>query len=170
MTGLPGEQLVEWVDSEGTVVQVVSRSRMRAERLRHRCVYVAVLDPHDRVVVHRRAEWKDVWAGYWDIAFGGVAGVGEVWPAAARRELAEEAGIEAVSLQELGRFAYDDQQVSLLGRAYRVRTAADVSPGDGEVAAVDHVALPDLANWAASRPTCPDSVACVLPLLTASPR
>lgn len=169
MTSAPSEQLVEWVDRDGAVLGVVTRGRMRAERLRHRCVYVVVVDRADRVVVHRRADWKDVWPGSWDLAFGGVAAVGEPWPAAARRELAEEAGIEAVELDELGRFAYDDQQVSLVGRAYLVRTGSPVDPLDGEVVAVDHVPRTELATWAASRPMCPDSLACVLPLLTSPP-
>src|SRR5690606_5285189 len=80
---------VEVVDRNGTVVDVVDRARMRAKRLRHRCTYVAVVDAADRVVVHRRADWKDVWPGRWDIAFGGVVAVGETWDAAAARELAE---------------------------------------------------------------------------------
>ncbi|MCB0972291.1 MAG: hypothetical protein KDA97_12360, partial [Acidimicrobiales bacterium] len=61
---------VEVVDLDGTVVDVVSRARMRRERLRHRCTYVVVVDSDERLVVHRRAEWKDVWPGRWDVAFG----------------------------------------------------------------------------------------------------
>ena len=60
------------------------------------------------VLVHRRAGWKDLWPGYWDLAVGGVVGVGEPWPAAARRELAEELGVEVVELFELGGFSYED--------------------------------------------------------------
>jgi 8-oxo-dGTP pyrophosphatase MutT (NUDIX family) len=163
--GPPGEQLVEWVDADGRVLGIVTRGRMRAENLRHRSVYVAVLDADGALVVHRRADWKDVWPGSWDLAFGGVVGIGESWPAAARRELAEEAGIEAVELHELGAFTYDDGFVSLLGRAYLTRASGPVEPRDGEVVELASVPIADLAGWAARRPVCPDSLAKVLPLL-----
>ena len=161
----PSEQLVEWVDDAGQVLGIVTRGRMRAENLRHRSVYVALLDADGALVVHRRADWKDVWPGSWDLAFGGVAAIGESWPAAARRELAEEAGIEAVDLDELGAFTYDDGFVSVLGRAYLARASGPVEPRDGEVVEVTTVPPADLARWAAERPVCPDSLAKVLPLL-----
>ena len=87
-------QLVEHVDENGDVIEVVTRSEMRAKALRHRSVYIAVLDG-DRLLVHKRADWKDVFPGAWDLAFGGVCDVGEGWLESARRELLEEAGIEA---------------------------------------------------------------------------
>ena len=56
--------------------------------------------------MHRRAEWKDVYPGYWDVCFGGVLGAGEAWDDAAHRELQEEAGIDAplelLGIVELG--------------------------------------------------------------------
>jgi len=39
-------------------------------------VLVVSLDGR-RLLVHRRADWKDVWPGRWDVCFGGVAGAGE---------------------------------------------------------------------------------------------
>src|SRR5947209_15330433 len=87
----PVEQ-VEILNERGAVVDVVGRDVMRAENLRHRAVYVAVVDGK-RLLVHQRAAWKDVWPARWDIAFGGVCGVGERWSDAAIRELAEEAGV-----------------------------------------------------------------------------
>ena len=64
--------------------------------------YVVVLRPGDRVVVHQRAAWKDVAPSAWDLAFGGVCGVGEGWLESATRELAEEAGLTDVPLTDLG--------------------------------------------------------------------
>ncbi len=163
----PSEQLVEWVDDAGNVLGIVTRRRMRTENLRHRSVYVVVCTSDDRIVVHRRAEWKDVWGGFWDLAFGGVMNVGEPWAAGARRELAEEAGIEAVHLQELGAFAYDDAAVSVLGTAYLTTSNSVPDPQDGEVVEVTTVPRAELAAWAAERPVCPDSLTRVLPLVVA---
>lgn len=146
------------VAPDGTVERVVSRAEMRAQRLRHRCTYVVVLDAEDRVVVHERAAWKDVWPGRWDVAFGGVVGVGEAWDLAARRELAEEAGVDAPMI-ELGRGTYEDDDVSVLGRAYLARHDGPFTFADGEVERIERVPRATLDQWIAARPHCPDSVA-----------
>ena len=117
---MTGDELVEVVGLDGAVQRIVTRAEMRRDRLRHRCTYLVVVDAADRVVVHRRAAWKDVWPGAWDLAFGGVVTGGEEWADAAARELAEEAGITA-PIEEVGGGTYDDADVSLLGRMYRVR-------------------------------------------------
>ena len=64
---------------------------MRRTGARHRATYVIVRTSDGGVVVHRRADWKDVCPGYWDLCFGGVVDAGEDWDVAAARELAEQA-------------------------------------------------------------------------------
>jgi isopentenyldiphosphate isomerase len=165
-----GGELIDVVDDAGRRLAVVTRAEMRARRLRHRAVYIVVLDSADRVVVHRRAAWKDVWPSAWDLAFGGVVAAGEPWLDAARRELGEEAGIGGVELQPLGeQFRYEDADVALVGRVFLARTDAAAVPVDGEVAEVATVARRDLASWACRRRLCPDSARCVLPLVAAIP-
>jgi 8-oxo-dGTP pyrophosphatase MutT (NUDIX family) len=159
-------ELVEVVDESGRVLEVVRRDRMRAERLRHRCTYIAVVDRAGRAVVHQRAPWKDVWPGHWDVAFGGVVGVGEDWAPAAERELAEEAGITA-PLTEVAQACFDDDRVSVLGRVYVAEHDGPFTVPDGEVVALDRVPLADLDAWARGRPLCADSLALVVPALRA---
>ncbi len=102
------------------VIDQVPRSVMRREHLRHRAVYVVVTTSSDEIVVHRRAEWKDVYPGAWDLCFGGVLAAGEDWADAARRELAEEAGIEG-ELRALGRSgAFDEGGMHVVGRVFAV--------------------------------------------------
>jgi len=151
-------ELVEVVDEEGTVERVVTRAEMRAGRLRHRCTYVVVLDAADRLIVHQRAAWKDVWPSRWDLAFGGVAGVGEPWLDAAKRELAEEAGVEAV-LRQAGGGPYDDADVSVAGRVFIARHDGPFTVPDGEVVAVERIPLATLDALLLERSWCPDSVA-----------
>jgi isopentenyldiphosphate isomerase len=161
----PAEQLVEWVDDDGRVRGVVTRGRMRAGNLLHRAVSVVVRSNGGDVLVHRRAPWKDVWPGYWDLAVGGVVGVGESWPAAARRELAEEVGLEVVELTDLGGFRYVDGSVAELARVFSVSSDGPFRFTDGEVTEVGWVPVDDLARWADDRAVCPDSLAGVLPLV-----
>lgn len=153
-----GEELVEVVDRSGAVLDVVPRSVMREQRLRHRCTYIIVVDLRERLVVHQRALWKDVWPGRWDVAFGGVVGVGEEWGAAAHRELLEEAGVEA-GLQALGGGPYDDDDVSVLGRVYLARHDGPFTFPDGEVVRSDRIPLDEVERWIAQTELCPDSLA-----------
>ena len=60
------------LDEEGRVVGVATRAEVRAGNLWHRTVFIAVVTPDDEVVVHQRADWKDVWPSHWDVCFGGV--------------------------------------------------------------------------------------------------
>ena len=141
-----GTEGVEVVDAEGEVVGIVNRAEMRAGNLRHRGVGIAVVDAADRLVVHQRADWKDVWPNRWDVGFGGVVGVGESWEEAAHRELTEEAGIDG-ELVELGTDAYADDDVSLVAKLYLVRHDGPFHFADREVVAKERIPLDDLQAW-----------------------
>lgn len=162
----PGDAPVDVVDDDGAVIATVSRREVRARNLLHRSVFVVVIDADDRVVVHRRADWKDVWPSRWDLAFGGVVDAGEAWERAAGRELLEEAGIEA-DLEHLGAGRYEDGSVREVAEVYLARSDGPFTFPDGEVAASDRVALADVDGWLATHDLVPDSVAVVVPLLAA---
>lgn len=164
------DELVDLVDVDDNVVEVVTRAEMRSRGAgaRHRACYVAVVTSRDELVVHRRADWKDVYPGFWDVAFGGVLGAGEAWDHAARRELLEEAGIDAeVTLLGLG--VWEQPDVALNGRIYLAHHDGPYPCPDGEVVEVATVPLAEVAGWAAGRDVCPDSAALVLPLVEPQP-
>jgi 8-oxo-dGTP pyrophosphatase MutT (NUDIX family) len=146
---------------------VVTRAEARARgaAARHRACYVAVLTSAGELVVHRRADWKDVYPGWWDVCFGGVLGAGEAWADAARRELAEEAGIDA-DLVELGRTSWSAPDTNLNARVYLARSDGPFTCPDGEVVEVATVPLDQLDDWLSGRDVCHDSVDVVVPLLS----
>jgi isopentenyldiphosphate isomerase len=161
----PGE-LVDHLDEHDRVVGQVTRREMREHNLRHRSVAVAVVNQRDELLVHRRADWKDVWPSRWDLAFGGVVGAGEPWEEAAARELAEEAGVH-VPLEYLGEDCYADDQVRELARIYLARTEGPFHHADGEVTETGWVPLDELLGWISRHELCPDALAVVLPRLDA---
>ncbi len=161
----PGQELVEVVDHAGNVERIVTRAQMRAEVLRHRSTYIVVRRNNGDLVVHRRADWKDVNPGLWDIAFGGVAGVGEEWFVAARRELREEAGLTQTGLRLLGSGAYNQSDGSIVARVFEATSDAELTCPDGEVAETAQIPITSLGRWLSTHTVCADTIEIVLPLL-----
>jgi isopentenyldiphosphate isomerase len=158
---VPGDELVEEIDEEGSVLRVVTRAEMRAGRLRHRCVFLLVVHA-GRLLVHRRAPDKDVWPGRWDVAAGGVVTAGERWDDAARRELAEELGVEADPVL-VGKGVWEGDEAKVVGRVYLVEHPGPFRFDDGEVVEARFVDRRGLVDLLAVEATCPDSVAIALP-------
>jgi isopentenyldiphosphate isomerase len=158
----PDEELVDLVDADDRVVETVTRRRMRAERLRHRAVFIAVRSSAGLLLVHRRSAAKDLWPSRWDVGVGGVVAAGEDYDGAARRELFEEVGVDAVPVP-LGGGRYDDDEVELLARCYVVVHDGPITFVDGEVAEARWVDRDGLAALLATVPFVPDSLA-LLPM------
>lgn len=154
----PAEELVEVVGPDGVVERVVTRAEMRAQNLRHRTISVFVQRSDGRLVVHQRADWKDVYPSRWDVAFGGVPDVGEPDATAGVRELAEEAGLDVAEseLRLLGTQSRETDAVNWVGVFYLVTTDADLHPADGEVQAMEEVHPAEVRAWAGTHPLCPD--------------
>lgn len=158
-------ELVDIVDENDLVVGRVARSEMRRRVLRHRAVFAAVVSSDGRLLIHRRSETKDIWPGWWDIAIGGVVTAGESYDAAMVRELAEEAGIDDAVPRLLGKGAYADDEVSLVGQCYLVEHDGPVEARDGEVAELCWVSAGELRARLERDRFLPDSCALLLPAL-----
>ena len=158
-------EMVDVVDDDDRVIATVTRARMRAEVLQHRAVSIAVLGSDGRLLVHRRADTKDVWPGMWDIAAGGVVAAGESYDDAARRELAEELGVAGVELIFLGEGRYRDADVAMIGRGYTVVCDGPFTFTDGEIAEVRWVNRVELDALLARERFVPDNLALLLPAL-----
>lgn len=167
MVAAAGDERVEVVDADGTVVDVVSRREMRAQRLRHRTVFVVVQSSDGRVLVHQRSPDKDIWPSWWDMAVGGVVGLGEDWDTAARREVEEEIGVVAdpEPIDDGVLAVYEDDMVSLVGRRYRVVHDGPFTFADGEVVQARFVTRDELARLVDDVPFLPDSLQILLPLI-----
>ncbi len=160
------DEMVEEVDALGNVLRLVTRREMRSHVLWHRAVFVAVLSEKGQILVHRRAETKDVWPGCWDVAVGGVLAPGEKWHTAALRELEEELGITGVQVEPLGTGVYMDNDVKLVASVFCCRTDGPFVFADGEITEAHWVTSQELPIWLSAKEFLPDSVALVLPRIT----
>ncbi len=161
----PGDEFVEHVDEQGRVIEVVRRSRMRADNLLHRSVAIVVTGTDGRLLVHRRAGDKDVYPGWWDLAAGGVVGAGEAYAAAAHRELAEELGVIGVELEFVTTARHDDEHARELCHVFRVVHDGPFTFGDGEITEARFVAPLELAELVATEPFLPGSLRMIAPLI-----
>jgi isopentenyldiphosphate isomerase len=119
MSGNPGDELVDVIDDEGRTIGTLTRREMRGRRLPHRCTYILVFNRSGDLFLHLRTASKDVYPSHWDVAVGGVLAAGESFAAGARRELAEELGIDAEP-EELFPFRYEDAASVVQAVVYRV--------------------------------------------------
>ncbi len=149
------------------MLRVVTRAQMRAEQLRHRCTYVFVVDARGRLLIHQRSADKEVYPSYWDVCAGGVCTAGESWDESARRELAEELGID-VPLEHLGHGTWEGGGAALVGHAYLARSDGPFRFDDGEVVQARFVDDAELDELLATQPFCTDSVELALPMLRAA--
>lgn len=115
----PADERVCIVDATNVVIGSATRREMRAGNLVHRATYVLVFNRRGEIFVQKRTLTKDVFPGYYDVAAGGVVLADEDYDTAARRELAEELGIQNVPLAECFEFFYEDPRSRVWGRAYR---------------------------------------------------
>jgi isopentenyldiphosphate isomerase len=154
----PGDELVDVIDAEGRTVGTVTRRRMRAERLPHRCVYVLVFNGRGELFVHLRTATKDLYPAHWDVTVGGVPAAGEGPDEAARREVGEELGV-AVEPERLFPFAYADAHTVVQGMVYRVRHDGPFALQAEEVVCGEFVALAEVAERTGRQAFCPDGLA-----------
>lgn len=94
----PDEAKDEWIEvcTPGGHPTGVKKSRtaIHADGDWHVASFVWVFDAAGRVLLQRRAPHKAVWPGRWDASAAGHVTAGETAVEAARRELAEELGLE----------------------------------------------------------------------------
>lgn len=120
---MSADERVALYDELGAVVGAATRSRVRAQNLRHGATAVVVRDGLGRVYVHRRTRTKDVYAGLLDFAAGGVLQAGEHPRGGALREVQEELGVAGVALKTVGQDDYRDEASTY--RAFRYTTTYD---------------------------------------------
>ncbi len=158
MASDPGEELVDVLDEEGHMIGTVRRREMRGRRLPHRCTYIFVFNGRGEVFIHQRTPTKDVFPSCWDVAVGGVLAAGEDFAAGARRELAEELGVEAEPV-EMFSFRYADEHAVAHGMVYRVRHDGPFRLQPEEIVRGEFVPVEEVLIRAAKTPFCPDGLA-----------
>jgi len=152
------DELVTIVDERNRVVGAVPRRQMRAGKLPHRATYVLVFNSRGDLYVQKRTQSKDVFAGYYDVAAGGVILAGESYEEGAVRELEEELGIRGVPLIRLFDFSYKDEVVKVWGAAFSCVYDGEVVLQQEEVESGAFLAVDEVFRLAARERFTPDGL------------
>ena len=90
----PSERF-EVVDDADRVIGTAWRHECHGNpALAHRTAHVVVRSGDGRILLQKRSAAKDIQPGRWDTAVGGHLHLGETYEQAARREMAEEIGLD----------------------------------------------------------------------------
>jgi isopentenyldiphosphate isomerase len=152
------DELVTIVDERNRVVGAVPRRQMRAGKLPHRATYVLVFNSRGDLYVQKRTQSKDVFAGYYDVAAGGVILAGESYEEGAVRELEEELGIRGVPLIRLFDFSYKDEAVKVWGAVFSCVYDGEVVLQQEEVESGAFLAVDEVFRLAATERFTPDGL------------
>ncbi len=147
------EEVLDVVDEGDVVVGKATRGEIHRRGHRHRAVHVLVYDPAGRIYVQRRSWTKDCSPGLWDTSAAGHVDHGESYAAAARRELAEELGVESSEpLQLLFALAAAPATGNEFVRVYRALTSAPVVPDPNEIIDGRWLEPAALERWLSGEP------------------
>ena len=125
------------VDENDTPIGPVGRDDSRKQGLRYRIVRVSVEDGNGNVLLQKRSLSKKTYPGYWDTSAGGNIDYPESYEVAAKRELFEEIGIKADTLEEVAYFyaeAVDPigNKMNRFTKVYRLVVTSNVALALGE--------------------------------------
>jgi len=115
---LAKNEIIQIVDADNNETGSAPRHEMRAKGLSHRASYILVFNSQGELFIQKRTMTKDIYPGYYDIAAGGVVLAGESYDQSAARELAEELGINGISLTSHFTFHHEDGSNLVWGRVY----------------------------------------------------
>lgn len=167
---MSADEMVDIVDRTDRVIGCTTRRAMRQRNLRHRCVWIFVVNSERQLFVHQRTESKDVYPGFWDVAVGGVVGAGESYAGAAVRELAEELGVQVAALAPLAPVTFEDAHTRVLGWTYACRFDGAPTLQASEVQRGEWISYDELLVVLRDRAFCPDGLAALVAICRSDPR
>jgi 8-oxo-dGTP pyrophosphatase MutT (NUDIX family) len=152
------DEIVTIVDEHNHVVGAISRREMRARRLPHRSTYILVFNRSGHLYVQKRTMTKDVFPGYYDPAAGGVVLAGESHEVCAKRELAEEMGIQDVPLLWHFDFYFADAHSRVWGGVFSCVYDGEIVLQEEEVESGAFLPIDDILRRAKTEPFTPDGM------------
>lgn len=150
------DELLDIVDENDRVIRTAPRRRVLDEYHIHRAVVFFVFDREGNIYVNQRSDTKEIYPGYWSIAFGGHVRAGESYDAAALREVQEETGLfdRPVRIGAYKKRTADERENVVV---YRVIASREPEPFPEEIAQGRFVSLAEMNAMLGRLPFLPET-------------
>ncbi|TFF39001.1 NUDIX hydrolase [Pseudomonas sp. RIT623] len=152
-------ELVAWVDEHDQPLGALPRAELRERGLIGRCTFILLFNSAGDLCVHRRTLSKALYPGYWDVAAGGMVGVGEGYAASAARELEEELGVSGVELRFHETFYFEQPDNRLWCAVFSAVWDGPLCLQPEEVSEARFISMEQAEQESAKLAYCPDSLA-----------
>jgi 16S rRNA (adenine1518-N6/adenine1519-N6)-dimethyltransferase len=139
------------VDKHDHPTRGVDRATVHAEKLLHRAVHIFVLNSAGELFLQRRSYRKDTFPRKWDSSAAGHVDLGESYDVCASRELREELGLGADSI-EIARVAASEKTGQEFIRVYLAQAEEVVDLNEQEIETGGFFPLSIVDEWVECRP------------------
>ncbi|MBI4150253.1 NUDIX domain-containing protein [Candidatus Woesearchaeota archaeon] len=126
-------ELVDLIDEEDKVVGIIEKQVLLTTNHPRRVVHIFVVNSKHEIYLHRIAQHKQWYPGYWASSAAGFVKAGESYEDAAKRELAEELGITDKPLTHLGKIILDFDDVRRFTGFYLCVHDGPIYPDNREI-------------------------------------
>jgi 16S rRNA (adenine1518-N6/adenine1519-N6)-dimethyltransferase len=149
--GLTNSERFPVVDENDKILRDASRSEVHANNLPHRAVHILIFNPAGELYLQQRSRWKDRHPLKWDSSAAGHVVAEETYDETARRELAEELGIN-VPLKKISKLPASERTDQEFIWLYRGERAGDFLPNRTEIETGAFFPEAVIDGWVAARP------------------
>lgn len=145
------------VDDTDKEIGLAMLAEVWEKGLYHRIVRIMIEDGKGAILLQKRSDHMVLFPGCWDNSAAGHVDRGMTYHTAALQEVAEELGISAVGLAEIGYFlledTYEGRRMNQFNRVYRLQYVGEVVTQDQhEVAGFQWISIGDAKRLAADHP------------------
>ncbi len=158
------DEILEVVDENDNVVGTARRGDIHAQGLLHRAAHVLVFDQRGRLYLQKRSMNKDTHPGKWTTSASGHVDPGEDYQSAARRELAEELGLE-LDIDFVGLIKACPGTEGEFTTVYRAVTNKEPRPNPEEISRGEFFELSEARRLAADKTKAAPCLELVIKLL-----
>ena len=149
--------MFEVIDEKGEVIGQKPRSKVHALGLRHKGIYLIILDDEGKIFIQQRAKDKDLMPSVWDLSVAEHLKPGESFEDAAIRGAVEELSVKVRNLKFLGEldfhFEYPHGKIdNESNQIFLAEFDGEIKFQDGEVQQGKFVEIKELLQEMSEKP------------------
>lgn len=144
-------EIFDVVDENDRVIRQASRHEVHAQDLRHRAVHIFVFNERGDLFLQKRSRWKDRHPLQWDSSAAGHVNAGDDYASTAPRELQEELGVHAETV-EIAALSASVETGWEFVRLFRAQHEGPFTLPPAEIESGAFFTSSQIAHWIAERP------------------